>query len=182
MDQPQHAFNQMIRGLRAGDARTAEEFWHEYGESLQRVANTKLPKGLRHRVAPEDVVQSVCRTFIRRAKDGQFELNDGGGMWGLLCAITLTKVREQVRFHMRKKRGANRETSDAFTSGAGSMNPTPADSGLTPADAAEFADHFRHVLESMNAEERRIVELKLEDCTNDQVAEKLGCSERTVRR
>jgi RNA polymerase sigma-70 factor (ECF subfamily) len=170
------AFAAMIQGLRNGDPRVAEQFWSQYGDRLQRVADLKLPGGLRHRVAPEDVVQSVCRTFIRRARDGQFQFNDGGGLWGLLCAITLAKVREQTRFHLRQKRGAQREAGEA-------NELTPAiDSAPTPADEAEFADQFRHLLESLNAEERQIVELKLEDHTNDQVAEKLGCSERTVRR
>jgi len=54
---------------------------------------------------PEDLVQSACRTFLRRAQIGQFRLADSEELWRLLCAITLTKVREQTRFHMRQKRG-----------------------------------------------------------------------------
>ena len=38
------------------------------------------------------------------------------------------------------------------------------------------------VIESLGEEEKQLVALKLDDMTNDQIAEKLGCSERTVRR
>jgi RNA polymerase sigma factor (sigma-70 family) len=41
---------------------------------------------------------------------------------------------------------------------------------------------FDHLFETLNDEERRIVALKLDGCTNDEVAAKLNCSERTVRR
>ena len=35
---------------------------------------------------------------------------------------------------------------------------------------------------SLDEEERRFVDLKLQQCTNLEVAARLGCSERTVRR
>ncbi len=182
MMEPTDSFAQMIRGLRDGDPQVAEEFWARYGAALQKVADSRLPAGLRHRVGPEDVVQSVCRTFLRRAKEGQFQLGDSRSTWGLLCAITLTKVQEQARFHLRKKRGVQLESEDVFSSAPGASVARPADPGPTPDEAVEFADHFQHLLASLSAEERQIVELKLEDCTNDDVARKLGCSERTVRR
>ena len=37
-------------------------------------------------------------------------------------------------------------------------------------------------MESLDEEERRIVELKLLERSNAEIAEQLGCSERTVRR
>ena len=59
---------------------------------------------------------------------------------------------------------------------------TPAAPGPTPDEAIEFADQFKQLLTSLDAEEQQIVHLKLQEYTNDQVAEQLGCSERTVRR
>jgi RNA polymerase sigma factor (sigma-70 family) len=59
---------------------------------------------------------------------------------------------------------------------------SPADDQPTPAEAAAFAEQLEHLLGSLDAEERRLVELKLEDCTNEEAARRLSCSERTVRR
>jgi RNA polymerase sigma factor (sigma-70 family) len=174
-------WDRLIAGLRAGDPDAARTFWERYGGPLYRVAARHLPGRVRRRVGPEDVAQSACRTFLRRAEGGEFRLADSAALWQLLCAITLTKVREQTRFHHRRKRGLDREA-----------DPDPAASGVlgfdaparepTPAEAAEFADQFERVLASLGEEERAVIDLKLQELTNDEVAARLGCSGRTVRR
>ncbi|HJN67529.1 MAG TPA: helix-turn-helix domain-containing protein, partial [Pirellulales bacterium] len=52
----------------------------------------------------------------------------------------------------------------------------------TPAEAIEFADQLEQLLGLLNDEERTAVILKLEQNTNNEVAQQLCCSERTVRR
>ena len=97
-----------------------------------------------------------------------------------MCAITLTKVREQTRFHMRQKRGLAQEVHAAQDS-ASSAIPVAAP-GPTPAQAAEFADQLERLLAGLDEEERKIVDLKLQDYTQEEIAQQLNCSERTVRR
>jgi RNA polymerase sigma factor (sigma-70 family) len=182
MAEEEDRWQQLIRGLREGDQRAAQAFWDQYGGLLEQVANKHLPGGLRRRVGPEDVVQSACRTFLRRAQGGEFQLEDSAGLWRLLCAITLTKIREQARFHLRKKRGLDQEANMQKV-GEGSAAEFPfADAKPTPAEAAEFADQFQQLLGSLDEEERAIVDLKLQEFTHEEVAKQLGCSERTVRR
>lgn len=173
----------LVQGLRTGDRQATHDFWERYGADLQRVAANRLPPGLRARIGPEDVVQSVCRTFLRRAQGGEFQLEDSEGLWRLLCAITLTKVNEQTRFHLRKKRGLDQEERlDPGGAGASSSGRGIAARGPSPEEAAEFTDLFQNLLQSLEEEERQVVELKLQDLTNEQVADQLQCSERTVRR
>ncbi|HYV38268.1 MAG TPA: sigma-70 family RNA polymerase sigma factor [Gemmataceae bacterium] len=182
MAEDEDRWQQLIRGLREGDQLAAQAFWDQYGGLLEQVAKKHLPGGLRRRVGPEDVVQSACRTFLRRAQGGEFQLEDSAGLWRLLCAITLTKIREQARFHLRKKRGLDQEANmQKVTDGSVSEFPF-ADSNPTPAEAAEFADQFQQLLSTLDDEERAIVDLKLQEFTHEEVATQLGCSERTVRR
>ena len=96
MAEGEERWTRLVRGLREGDPQIVEEFCEQYGALLQQLADKHLSEDLRRRVGPEDVVQSVCRTFLRRARAGEFELADSEGLWRLLCAITLTKVHEQV--------------------------------------------------------------------------------------
>ena len=178
---PAEDWDRLIAGLRDGDGEAARLFCARYGDALHRLAEKHLPAGLRRRVGPEDVAQSACRTFLRRAGGGEFQLADSEALWRLLCAITLTKVKEQTRFHLRQKRGLDQEVNpDPDASGAGRLE-APA-RGPSPADAAEFADQFEKLLGLLDDEGRQVVDLKLQEFTNEQVAEKLGCSERTVRR
>jgi RNA polymerase sigma factor (sigma-70 family) len=176
-------WQRLIQGLRAGDQQVVGEFCAQYGALLHRLADKHLPHGLRRRIGPEDVVQSVCRTFLRRAQEGQFHLADSEGLWRLLCAITLTKVREQSRFHLRQKRGVDQETPLATVAENSSQAGfAPVAPGPSPAEAAAFADQFQQLLAALDDEERQLVDLKLQEYTNDEIAERLGCSERTVRR
>ena len=174
-------WDRLIQGLRAGERDASRQFCERYGGPLYRVAAKHLPDRVRRRVGPEDVVQSACRTFLRRAEGGEFQLADAEALWQLLCAITLTKVREQTRFHLRQKRGLDRET-DPDPTASGRPGFDAAAAAPTPAEAAEFADQFETLLASLDEEERTVVDLKLQEFTNEQAAEQLGCSERTVRR
>lgn len=176
-------WQRLIDGLRQGDPKIAQEFWNQYGEMLHRLAEKNLAPGVRRRIGPEDVVQSACRTFLRRAQVGEFQLADADSLWRLLCAITLTKVREQTRFHLRQKRGLDQEVhaAELSTIGRADFHGQTA-GGPTPAEAAAFSDQFQQLLVDLDDEERQIVELKLQECTHEEIADKLGCSERTVRR
>ncbi len=173
--------SRMISGLRVGDPQIQMEFWNRYGPLLQQTADRNLGQGMRRRFGPEDVAQSVCRTFFRRVQGGEFQLEETDALWSLLCAITLTKLREKARFHLRQKRGLQYEE----TVPEGGEN----DSGLaiqsnapTPAESAEFADLLETVLAELDEEERQVLQLKLQDFTHEEVAQQLKCSERTVRR
>lgn len=173
----------LAQGLRAGDEQAAELFFRRYHRSLERLAQKHLAPGMRRRVGPESIAQSVCRTFLRRAKSGDLQVDTGERLWRLLCAIALIKIREKVRFHRRRKRGVDREVHES----AGEEGVTPAEqlaaSGeADPAEAAAFAESLEGLVASLNGEERKIVELKLAEVSNEEVAQRMGCSDRTVRR
>ena len=76
-----------VRQLAEGDEQVVGEFWKEYGKRLQALASGYLTSRLQRREGPEDVVQSVCRTFLRRSRAGEFHLADRDALWGLLCGV-----------------------------------------------------------------------------------------------
>jgi RNA polymerase sigma-70 factor, ECF subfamily len=175
-------FATVVAGLRAGDARTIEAFYRYYAPLLERLAEKHLASGMRRRVGPDDAVQSACRTFFRRAQGGQFQIEDAEGLWRLLSAITLAKVREQARFHLRKKRGlAQEEHFESWAERCGSPVEV-AGAAVGPDDAVAFEEQFERLLAALDDEQRQLVDLKLQQCTNAEAAQRLGCSERTVRR
>lgn len=184
MEEPQQDWHYFIEGLRGHDEAATLEFCKRYGAALERLAARHLVTGMRRRLDPEDVVQSVYRTFFRRASDGQFSFSDRTDLWRLLCVITLTKVREQARSQLRSKRNINREVSldgNGKSGSDGGSRDVPSREPL-PETSLEFTEQFEKVMASFDEEERQIVELKLQGLTNDRVAHEAGCSERTVRR
>src|SRR5438477_876453 len=165
MAKPGDHWQRIIDGLRSGDEAIVREFCQRYGPALERIAGKNLPAGLRRRVEPEDVVQSAYRTFLRRAGGGEFHFADGDDLWRLLCAITPNKVRQQARFHLRQKRGMNRETAMDSGSSASSSAWSPADTSPAPDEAAAFKEQFEQIMAGLSDEQRRIVELRLSERT-----------------
>lgn len=171
-----------VLGLRENDPGAVRDFYERYGRTLYAVAEKQIASGFKRRFDADDVVQSAFRTFFRRATGGEFRIEDCEQLWSLLCAITLNKVREKVRFYGRQKRGMSREISvDAANHDDGTSFEIAA-TGLSPAAATEFTDEFERLMSSLDEEERTLVDLKLQDCTNEEAAVKMRVSERTVRR
>lgn len=181
---PDAEFQRLIDGLRSGDQSILHEVYARYGSLLRGIADSRLAPGLKRRFDADDVVQSTFRTFFRRAHAGQFQFEDNQRLWNLLLAIALTKLREKARFHGRKGRSVERERN-SLPSRPGDSTP-PEESFLTPApppDAAtELAEAYESFLTALDEQERQLVDLKLQDRTNDEAAEALGISERSVRR
>jgi len=169
-------WDHLIRGLREGDEETMTAFVRRYRPALERIASGAISPGLQRRIGPESVAQSVCRTFLRRMGSDSFQLRDADSLWRLLCAIALTKVREKVRFHRRERRGVGREVPLDAAAGVASPGAPP------PDEVAAFQEVFELALRELEAEERAVLELRLEGLTQPAIAEELGCSERTVRR
>lgn len=174
----------IISGLRDGDPEVCGKFWQEHGTALEAIAGQHLSKKLQRRVGPDDIVQSVFRTFFRRMAIGQFQVADADALWRLMCAITLTKTRRKLRDHLRQKRGLNRETymSEAET---GSDEPRAdwiASPEADPTLAVEMADQLSALIAQLGEEECLVLQSKLNDLSNEEIAVKLQCSERTVRR
>jgi RNA polymerase sigma factor (sigma-70 family) len=173
----------LIQGLRAGEHEAMFTFWHHYGPMLERLADRNLAQGLRRRFGAEDIVQSACRTFFRRAQAGEFAIPNEDCLWRLLCAITLTKLRQQARFHGRKRRDARQEKHlDSVNLQGRPKVRQLADEVSDPEDAVEFADQMQALIGSLEEKEREVLELKLQDVANEEIARRLGCAERTVRR
>ncbi len=162
--------------LAAGKPAAVEEFWQRYGESLQRVAERQIATWLRRRVDPEDVVQSACRTFFRRAGEGSFSFESKDDLWKLLLTITLNKVRMQARFHTRNRRSISKERS------------LPEEASLQPAEwdhaieSIELKDMLDTAFQNYDDEKRKVLDMWLEGRTQIEIATAIGCSERTVRR
>lgn len=182
MSSPEDASTAWIRELVTGNEVIVGEFWQQYGGNLQRLAASRMTPALQRRVGPEDIVQSVCRTFFRRSAEGQFELHGTASLWRLLCAITLTKVRHHARFHYQEKRRIDRERDLSAGRGDDRAAFEPASAGPTPAEVAEFADEMQRMFDALDEEERQFVQLRIEGLTQVEIADQLGCSERTVRR
>lgn len=171
---------ELVRRVRAGDETAAEALFHRYLERLIDLARSRLSRKMARRLDAEDVVQSAYRSFFLNIRHGRYQLLFSGDLWRLLAAITIHKVRRQVRRHTAEKRSVDLEESGILelileSQREGARMPTPD-------EAATLVDELQQVLAGLSPLYRRIFEFRLQDRSVEEVARRAGCSERTAHR
>lgn len=178
-----HASAELLARVQAGDELAAEELFRRFAERLIAVAGARLSARMARRVDAEDIVQSACRSFFCKARDGRYAVQRSGDLWRLLVGITMHKLHHQVERHSAGKRavkqekhaGAAVESGDSLLHLAQAREPTPL-------EAAALIDEVQKLLDQMEPHHRPILELRLQGHNQAEIAEQLQCSERTVRR
>jgi RNA polymerase sigma-70 factor (ECF subfamily) len=132
------------------------------------------------RIDPEDIVQSVFRTFFQRAREGHFQLEDPDDLCKLLAKITIHKTLRVIAYHQRAKRNRGLETGQGEVSDELLMAVCAGEP--SPDDAAAFVDQLSHLLDSLSSEDQQVLTLRMEGYGTAEIADKLGISTRTVRR
>lgn len=162
--------------LRQGDPSAGALLWQRYAERLIALAQQHLDGRLRSKVDPEDVLQSVLRSFCRRHAEGQWDINDENGLWRLLVLITIRKCHRRLEEFLTAQRDVRREV-------AAEEAPPLVDPEPTPEEAALLADTAETVMNRLGSDtKRRIFELSLQGCNIVEISRQVGYYERGVER
>ena len=171
----------LLARWKGGDEGAASELFDRYVNRLVGLARNKLSDRMQRRVEPEDVVQSAYRSFFRKAGEEHYTLERSGDLWKLLATITVSKVRGQVEFHTAKKRGVYSEESVGGNSEF-RVHPEALSEEPTPEEAAAVVEEVQAVMQDLDALQRRIMELTLQNHSVEEISQEVQRSGRTVRR
>jgi RNA polymerase sigma-70 factor (ECF subfamily) len=178
---PEPSFEELMVRLRQGDEAAARHIFEEYAERLIALARSRLGQRLQQKVDPEDVLQSVYRSFFTRHARGQLQLEGWDGLWGMLTVITLRKCGRWVERFTSQKRNIAAEVSPAgdgdSASGWEAVARDP-----TPVEAAILAETVEHLIAGLEGRERDIVALCLQGWTVPEISARVGRTRRTVQR
>lgn len=94
----------LLMRVQTGQDDAATQLYLRYAHRLRALAVRRTADDLKTRVDPEDIVQSVFRTFFRRASRGEYSVPEGEELWKLFLVIALNKVRTVGAFHHAAKR------------------------------------------------------------------------------
>ena len=164
----------LLRRFKTGEGDAATELYTRYANRLIHLASARVSPDLKQRVDPEDIVQSVFRTFFRRAALGQYDLPDGEELWKLFLVIGLNKIREVANHHYAGKRDLRQTSGGESAENAGAENQEIALMALQMA--------IDEVLAPLPETYREIVRLRVERHGVAQIAERTGRSKRSVER
>ena len=175
------SFADLIAKLRQGDPAAAERIFRTFARRLVGLARTRLTQDVRGKTDPEDVVQSVFRSFFTRQAQGQFEVAGWHDLWSLLAVITLRKSGHKVEHFRAACRDVTREVAP----------PAAADSDAswealgrepTPVEAAMLLETVENLMRTLDERDRRVLEMSLQGQRVQEMSEHLSCTERTIER
>ncbi len=170
----------LARAFREGDPEAARKLFERYVDRLVALARRRLSQSMAARVDPEDIVQSVFRTFFVRLQDGQFQFDQQDDLCKLLVRITVHKTLRQVAFQTAAKRNPQAEAGQEDTDREELF--AVLDREPSPEEAVLFLDQLEHFLQRLNPEERRILEMKVNGYSNEDICKELKIYDRKIRR
>lgn len=174
-------FGQLSARLRAGDDDAAQVIFDRFAHRLIGLARTRLDEKLRQKVGPEDVMQSVLKSFFLRQAKGHFDLHSWDSLWSLLTVLTLRKCGFKVRHFRTAGRNYRREVAAANEDDSASSWEAIAREP-TPDEAAMLTETVAELLRGLSNQEQQIVQLHLQGYNAAEIAQQAACGERTVYR
>jgi len=163
----------LLRQVRGGESEAATQLYLRYANRLRALAAAQTSKEVARRVDPEDIVQSVFRTFFRRVARGEYEVPPGDELWKLLLVIGLNKVRALAAFHKAARRDVRQtESTDARDNVAATEED----------DLRVLQMTIDELLVPLPAAHRDIITLRIAGHEVNEVASRTGRAKRTVER
>jgi RNA polymerase sigma-70 factor (ECF subfamily) len=167
----------LVRRFQGGEEDAATAIYLRYAKRLQRLAESQTGGELGVRLDPEDIVQSVFRTFFRRAAEGHYEIPDGEELWKLFLVIALNKIRALGHYHRAAKRDVKR------TKDFSKIEPLVALDGSPDEQAYNVLRMtIDDVLKDLSASQREMIMLRIEGNDINVIAETTGRAKRSVER
>lgn len=167
----------LLERFRRGQEDAATVLYLRYAKRLNALARTKCSPSLAHRVEPEDIVQSVFRSFFRKAAEGLYDVPEGEDLWKLFLVITLNKIYAKSVFHHARKRDV-RLTLNTADMDESSLNRNESDEQAL----AELQMVVSDILSRLSDTFRKMVEYRIQGFEVAEIARMTQRSKRTVER
>jgi RNA polymerase sigma-70 factor (ECF subfamily) len=168
-------FEELMGRLRAGDQDAAAQVFHRFARRLIALARSRLDKLVRPKVDPEDVVQSVFRSFFARHAEDPFDLNDWDSLWAVLTVVTVRKCGHRLDHLRAACRDVQREVPAAAGWEVLAREPTPS-------QAALLTETLEQLMRALDDRDRQILTLSLQGLPPAAISAQVGYTERTVQR
>ena len=172
MLKPDGSDHSLLLRIRSGHTDAATDLYRRYARRIQALARKQIGTGLGTRVEPDEIVQSVFRTFFRRLTEGHYDVPAGEELWGLFLVIALNKVRTAARFHGQARRDIARTERLAHD----------AQMSVDDEDLATLRQVITELLDQIPESHRDVVSLRIEGYTVEEIAKQTGLSKRTAER
>jgi RNA polymerase sigma factor (sigma-70 family) len=170
-------FQELFCEMREGSSDAAWELLEIYGPHIKAVVRKRLYGRMRAMYDSEDFVQGVWASLFR-IQDKLKDIKDPARFVKMLAK---NKVIDEIRKRSQSTKhseGPPRSIDDPESPLANSL----VDNSPRPSEWAVAREQWEHLVAGESEQSRRVLELRMAGVTFDEIAEKLGISERTARR
>lgn len=150
-----------------GDDDAAKEIFDRYVMGLINVAKARISPILQSRIDPDDIVQSACGSFFRKAREDGLVLTRSGELWRILAGFTLNKTRSYIEKQLASKRDPHLEQGSAYWVAAIQGAPSPEEANILIEELTAF-------MRELTPRDRRILELRLRGDSIEEIAAELA--------
>jgi RNA polymerase sigma-70 factor, ECF subfamily len=175
------SFHDLMVRLRRGNDDAATTIFHRFARRLAEVARYHLDCRLQQKVDPEDVLQSVYKSFFRRQADGSLVLSDWDELWNLLTVITIRKCIRYWERYTAARRDFRVEAPTTTTADS-AFDWQLLDREPSPQEGALLAEAVERLMQGLSSRDREIVTLALQGYSAAEIGEQLNRPRRTVFR
>jgi RNA polymerase sigma-70 factor (ECF subfamily) len=172
------SFADLMARLRAGDEDAAARVFERFARRLIALARRRLDQLLRQKIDPEDILQSVFKSFFRRHADGRLDLKDWDSLWTMLAVITVRKCGHKIEQLHTQRRDVRKERSTSGEASASAWEALARDP--TPLEAAVLSETVERLMHGLEERDRQILQLRLQEYTIPEISARVGRTQYTV--
>jgi RNA polymerase sigma-70 factor (ECF subfamily) len=171
----------LIARAKAGDEEAAREL-QRLEHDIRMIVRVRLPRALRTQFDSMDFVQAVWQSFLTGEDRHDRHFRDSAQLRGYLIGMARNKILEAQRKSKSKKYEIDREEPLYVRRGERDVPREVAAHDPTPSQDVIARDEMEHLVAGRNPKEARVLELRLQGYSFDEIAAQTGLNERTVRR
>jgi RNA polymerase sigma factor (sigma-70 family) len=176
-------FADLMARAKAGDPAAVRDFLLRFEPEVRMMVRARLPKKLRTQFDSLDIVQAVWQSFFSDLPQDTPDFLKVEHVHGFLAGVVRNKVFEQHRKLTRTaKYNISREERLYVRRGDRDVPREVVSPDPSPSQAAQASDRLAQLIEGRSPSEVKMITLRREGLTYEEIATHMGVNERTVRR
>ena len=184
-DASTHSVTYWLAAAKTGDPAAGQILFERYFERLVSLSHRRVPR--KQRVEDgEDAAIMAMHSFLRGVERGQFpRVLNRETLWPLLASIVVSNSRKQLRRQQADKRRDDVVRGDSVLGHGTDHELQFAELIVDQMDdqaLVELEDTIQSIRQQLSGLEREIFDLKLQEHSNREIAQKLTRPSRTIDR
>jgi RNA polymerase sigma-70 factor (ECF subfamily) len=176
-------FADLMESAKLGDEAAMAAVLGRFEPEIRTMVRVRLPKVLRTELDSMDIVQAVWTSVFAANGNAMSKFTDPGQFRGYLAGVARNKVFEEHRRRTRtKKYDLNREERLYVRKGERDVPREVAATDPSPSQEVEAGERYGQLIQGRTPEEVRIIELRRQGLTFEEIAREIGSNERSIRR